>query len=225
MADVFVMADVHGARGFRFGIFIQARGVVKMATILTGNGEFVAGSALDNTQTDDFFNLGAGNTIVGLGGNINVTGLGPDTATTVYLTSVSPAGNVGVTDTISENGSGNTLSNDFFGTVAPITGSTISFTVNGNGGGNTVDLTQSSTSTITVSANGFGGGNNVTIGNTGGTNTVSLGGLLDKVTLNGDATNTVTLGAGSATVNIGFLGRRPLRPDEHGHTGGNRQPA
>jgi len=175
-----------------------------MDTILTGNGEFVAGSALDNTQTDNFFNLGTDNTIVGLGGNVNVTGLGPDSATTVYLTSTSPASNVDVTDSIVDNGSGNTLSNDFFGMIAPITGgSTISFTVNGPGGGNTVSLTDSSDSTFNVTANGIGGSNTVTLGNSGGINTVSLGGSLDKVTLNGDATNTVTLGGGSASVHIG----------------------
>ena len=84
-----------------------------MATILTGDREFVAGSALDAAQTDDFFNLGTGNTIVGLGGNINVTGLGPDSDTTVYLTSTSPLSNEGVTDRFSENGSDNTLTNTF----------------------------------------------------------------------------------------------------------------
>jgi hypothetical protein len=109
-----------------------------------------------------------------------------------------------VTDTISENGSGNKLTNDFFGMIAPVTGgSTINFIVNGSGGGNTVDLTQSSGSTINVTANGIGGSNTVTIGNSGGVNTVSLGGLFDHVTLNGDATNTVSFGAGSATVRIG----------------------
>ena len=126
-----------------------------MATILTGDGEFVAGSALDAAQTDDFFNLGTGNTIVGLGGNINVTGLGPDSDTTVYLTSTSPLSNEGVTDRFSENGSDNTLTNTFFGTTAPIHGP-ISFTVNGNGGGNTVDLTESFLP-ITVSATDSGG--------------------------------------------------------------------
>jgi hypothetical protein len=172
--------------------------------VITDSGVDVFGSALDNTQTDNFFNFGTDNTIIGVGGNIDVTGLTTDSATTVYLTSTSPASNVDVTDTFIENRSDNTLSNDLV-TPAPITdGSTISFTVNGPGGGNTVDLTQSSDSTINVTANGIGGSNTVTIGNSGGTNRVSLGGTLDSVTLNGDAMNTVAFGAGSATVHIGF---------------------
>ncbi len=86
-------------------------------------------------------------------------------------------------------------------------------------------MTQSSDSTFTVSANGSGGGNTVILGNTDGTNTVSLGGLLNKVTLNGDATNSVTFGGGAATATIGFKD-----DDLFGFTStvtfcGNRQPA
>ena len=165
--------------------------------VITDSVVVVFGTALNNTQTDNFFNFGTGNTIVGEGGNINVIGLTTDSNTAVILNSTTGA-ITGVTDNFTLDGNTNSLTDS-----TATSGSTINFTVNGGGGANTVDVTNASTSTITVSATGPAGGNSVTIDNAGGTNTVSLGGLVNAVTLNGDATNTATFTAGSATVTIG----------------------
>ena len=183
----------------------------------------VFGSALDNTQTDNFFNFGAGNTINGEGGNINVAGLVTDSNTTVNLNSLTGA-ITGVSDTFTLDGSANHLTD-----TTPTAASTINFTVLGNGGFNTVDVTNAPGSTVTVKVGvdstatapaGHntvfidtlpGGTNNVSLGgadNTvtaiGSTNTVSIGGPGSTVTLDGMATNSVTLGGGAATVHIGF---------------------
>jgi len=68
------------------------------------------GSALSNTQTDNFFNFGTGNIIEGEGGNINVIGLFTDSNTTVVLNSVTGA-ITGVSDTFTLDGDANSLSN------------------------------------------------------------------------------------------------------------------
>ena len=147
---------------------------------LTG-GEFEAGSAINNTQTDQFNIVGSDNTILedagtNGGGNLIVNGLdGLDTATTIMLGDASA-----VTDTITLDGGGNVLEGPFTPT-ATLFDSTVTFTVNGISGGNTVNLDNGSD----------------------GTTTISLGGANNTVTLNGDATNTVTTGSGSATVTIG----------------------
>jgi hypothetical protein len=191
--------------------------------VITDSGVVVFGSALDNTQTDNFFNFGTDNTIEGEGGNINVTGLATDSATTVVLNSVSGA-ITGVSDTFTLDGSANSLID-----TTPTAASTINFTVLGNGGFNGVDVTNAPGSTVTVKVGvdptAFapaghntvdidtlpGGTNNVSLGgadNTvdliGSTNTVSIGGAGSTVTLDGMATNSVTLGGGGATVTIGF---------------------
>jgi hypothetical protein len=199
--------------------------------IIPYSGVTVVGTAQDNTQTDNFYLLGgSSNRIVGIGGNINVTGLSPpgtDTGNSVYLYSY--LGSIsGVMDDITLNGSGNSLTNIMpKGMITPITGSTINDTVLGNGGFNTVNLTDASSSTISVnigvdpSATAPAGHNGVTIINMGGTNSVSLGGPDNtvysvgsantvsiggpggNVTLNGCATNDVTFASGAATLTIG----------------------
>lgn len=143
---------------------------------LTG-GELEAGSAFDNSETDQFTILGAGNIVIENGGNLIVHGFnsatfGLDTGTTVMLGAAS-----GVNDLITLNGGGNVLSG------GPLTGgSTVSYTVSGAG------------------ATGL---NSVTLNNSGGTTTINLDGTGNSVTLNGDATNTVSTGGGGAAVAIG----------------------
>jgi hypothetical protein len=181
---------------------------------ITGSNQVVFGAALNKNQTDNFLNSGASNTFVGIGGNINITGIASsglptdpatDTNTAIELESSQSASIKGVSDTFTLNGSDNELFN-----VSPIQNSTIKFTVLGNGGDNVVDLGGVTNSKITVaigvdkSATAPAGDNSVFIDNVGGTNKVNLGGSDNTVTLNGDATNTVTVGP-SATVNIGFF--------------------
>src|ERR1700761_829900 len=94
---------------------------------LTG-GEFEAGSAIDNTQTDTFVVTGAGNIVEEFGGNIKVIGVatptfGPDTASTVMVNSAS-----GTTDTVHLHGSANA----FLG-LGSLSGSTVTFNVSGLG--------------------------------------------------------------------------------------------
>ena len=158
----------------------------------------------------------------GEGGNINVTGLTTDSNTTVVLNSVTSA-ITGVSDTFILDGNTNSLTNG-----SPMAfASTISDRVLGNGGSNSVNLTNAFTSTVSVnigvdpSAFAPAGHNTVNIANSGGTNTVNLGGPNNTVnlvgsvntvsdggpaglvTLNGNATNTVSFGGGAATVKIG----------------------
>jgi hypothetical protein len=182
--------------------------------IIPVSGVTVTGSAMENTQTDNFYLLGTSDvTIAGIGGNINVTGLSPpgtDTDTSIYLWKAPPSTITGVTDNFTLDGSGNKLTNITpKGMTTPITGSIINDTVLGNGGGNSVDLADVSSSAVTVnigvdpSATAPAGGNTVTIDNTDGANTVRLGGPGNGVTLNGDATNIVSSTGGGATVHIG----------------------
>jgi hypothetical protein len=172
--------------------------------VITDSGVTVLGSALDSSQTDNFFNFGAGNTIVGEGGNINVIGLSTDTGTTVDLDSVSGA-ITGVTDAFALHGSGNSLFDE-----TPTSGSTISYMVLGNGGGNAVWATDASDSTVGVaigvdpSATAPAGHNTVGISNVGGTNTVDLGGLDNTVILDGSTNNVATGGSGSTVTLNGW---------------------
>ena len=191
--------------------------------VITDSGVAVFGSALDNTQTDNFFNFGAGNTIEGEGGNINVTGLTTDSNTMVNLNSLTGA-ITGVSDTFRLDGSKNSLTD-----TTPTTASMINFTVLGNGGSNSVDVTNAPGSTVNVNIGvdpsatapaGHntvyidtlpGGTNTVSLGGPdnmvnliGSTNTVSIGGPGSTVDLDGMATNSVTFASGAATVGIGF---------------------
>jgi hypothetical protein len=178
---------------------------------ITGSGQAVFGTSLNKNQTDNFLNSGVGNTFTGIGGNINITGIASsgvptdpatDSATAIILDSTTPPIS-GVKDTFTLHGNKNSLTD-----TTATNGSTITFKVLGNGGSNTVDVTDASKSTITAdigvdgTANAPAGGNTVFIDNVGGTNTVAVGGPGNKVTLNGDATNSVTAGPG-ATVKIG----------------------
>ena len=170
---------------------------------LTG-GEAQAGNAINNTQTDTFQVSGADNIVVGIGGNLNVVGgtFGGsplDSNTTVILGS-NPDPGSGVADTINvalDNG-GNKVSTF----LTTYTNSNITVTVGGSAGGNNVSLDNEgalATNTITLG----GSGNDVTLNGALGTNTVTLGGSGSDVTLNGNATNTVSLGGGGADVQIG----------------------
>ena len=144
---------------------------------LTGN-EFEAGSAIDNSQTDQIVVEGANNIFESIGGNLTLNGSG-DTATTVLLgTNTVPgaAPQVNVTDVINLDGG-----NDNLMGLVPLTDSTVTFNVAGTVGGNTVSLD-----------------------NSGGTTTISLGGPSNNVMLNGDATNTVTTGTGTAAENKAY---------------------
>jgi len=141
---------------------------------LTG-GEFQAGNALNNTQTDQFQVYGAGNMILSLGGNLIVNGgnlppYGGDTTTTIMLEPTS-----GVTDTMKVDGWNNSLVG-----LGPLSDSTVTFTVMGVRGGNTVNLD-----------------------NSGGTTTISMLGPDNSVTLNGDATNSISSPGGTASVTVG----------------------
>ncbi|HTT96484.1 MAG TPA: hypothetical protein VMF58_00415, partial [Rhizomicrobium sp.] len=147
---------------------------------LTG-GELQSGNAQDATQTDQFNVYGLGNYIISIGGNLIVNGgdlapYGQDSDTTIILSSTptDPASGIGVTDTITLDGGDNTL-------VGTVVASTVTFTVNGITGGNFVSLDNAD----------------------GGTTTLSMGGPGNFVSLNGDATNSVTSTGGTATVMIG----------------------
>ena len=140
-------------------------------------GMFVAGTAIDNTQTDYFAVFGANNTILEQFGNLVVNGgngacfgLGWDTNTSITI------GGTGVTDSITLDGGGNSLQ----GTVS---GAVVTETVGGN--------------------NGSAGGNSVTLTNRLGITGLSLGGANDSVILNGDASNSVLLGGAAGFVQIG----------------------
>ena len=128
-----------------------------------------------------------------------------DTNTEIELTSSQSPSIKGVSDTFTLHGEGNILFNE-----APIQNSTINFTVLGNGGENEVELGAVTNSKITVAigtdstATSPAGGNFVSIGNSGGTNTVGIGGTSNLVELNGDATNKVTFTSGSNEAEIGF---------------------
>ena len=141
---------------------------------LTG-GEFQAGNAIDNTQTDQFQVYGSGNIIETIGGNLIVNGgslapFGQDTATTIFQGT-----SFGVTDQITLDGGGNTLDG-----LGSLFGSTVTYTVKGGGGANSVSLN-----------------------NFGGTTTLSLGGPGNTVILNGDAANKITSTGGGASVSVG----------------------
>ena len=177
---------------------------------ITGSGQAVFGTSLNKNQTDNFLNSGVGNTFTGIGGNINITGIASsgvptdpatDSNTAIILDSTTPPIN-GVKDTFTLDGNKNSLSD-----TTATTASTITFKVLGNGGANTVDVTDASKSAITadigVGATAPAGGNSVFIDNVGGTSTVAVGGPGNKVTLNGEATNTVAFTAGGNTVSIG----------------------
>jgi hypothetical protein len=183
---------------------------------ITGSGQAVFGTSLNKNQTDNFLNSGVTNTFTGIGGNINITGIASsgvptdpatDSNTAIILTAVSPPIQ-GVKDTFTLHGNTNSLVD-----TTDTRNSTIKFTVLGNGGDNTVDVTDARKSTITVAigvdgtATAPAGDNNIFIDNSaaGGTatNTVSVGGSVNTVTLNGDATNKVTFTDGGNTANIG----------------------
>ncbi len=144
---------------------------------LTGN-EFEAGSAIDNTQTDQFTIIGPNNIVLENGGNLIVKGYysgtyGLDTGTTVMLGTA-----FAVNDQITLNGSGNALVGN-----GPLFGSTVNFTVSGLGSGL--------------------GMNTVSLDNAFGMTTISLGGINNTVMLNGDAINSVSLGDSGGSVLIG----------------------
>jgi hypothetical protein len=152
---------------------------------LTGN-QFEHGSAIDNTQTDQFVLTGLGNTVQEGKGNIKVTGVdtatfGINTASTVMLDSAS-----GTTDTIKLGGDSNI-----------VMGSTMTSALSG--------------STVSVSVSGVHSGagmNAVALVNNGGSTTVALAGPGNVVALNSDATNVVSTGAdatgnGNASITIG----------------------
>ena len=95
---------------------------------LTGN-QFEHGSAIDNTQTDQFVLTGLGNTVQEGKGNIKVTGVdtatfGINTASTVMLDSAS-----GTTDTIKLGGDSNIVMGSTM--TSALSGSTVSVTVTG----------------------------------------------------------------------------------------------
>lgn len=148
--------------------------------------EFEHGSAIDNTQTDQFILTGPSNIVEEGAGNIKVTGVstatfGLDTNSTVMLDSA-----ISTTDTIRLDGDTNTV-------MASAPGDALT------------------TATVTITATGIGtlaGDNTVALVNNGGKTTVSLAGSNDTVALNSDATNTVTTGQdlagnGDATITIG----------------------
>ena len=152
---------------------------------LTGN-QFEHGSAIDNTQTDQFLLFGPNNIVQEGAGNVKVTGVstqtfGLDTASTVMLDSAT-----GTTDTIRLDGDTNT-----------VMGSTVGSALSG--------------STVSVTATGVGtllGDNTVSLTNHGGKTTVSLAGSNDSVALNSDATNVISTGQdlagnGGATITVG----------------------
>lgn len=149
---------------------------------LTGN-EFESGSAIDNSQTDQFILTGAANFVETIGGNVKVTGIntttfGPDTNSTVLLSESDD-----ITANIAVHGNNNSVVG-----VGDLTGSTVNFTVNGLGSGV--------------------GGNSISLNNFGGSTTASLAGPNDVVILNSDATNVVSTGAdvtghGNAIIAIG----------------------
>jgi len=141
---------------------------------LTG-GEFQAGNALNNTQTDQFQVYGAGNMILSLGGNLIVNGgnlapYGGDTTTSIMLDPTS-----GVTDTMTLGGWDNSLVG-----LGPLFDSTIKFIVKGVRGGNTVNLD-----------------------NSGGHTGINILGPGNSVTLNGDATNRISSPGGTASITVG----------------------
>lgn len=152
---------------------------------LTGN-EFEHGSAIDNTQTDQFVLTGAANIVQEGAGNIKVVGVttatfGLDTGSTVMLDSAS-----GTSVSVRLDGDTNTVMASKSGDA--LSGSTVSITATGIGtlaGNNTVALT-----------------------NNGGSTTVSLAGSQDAVFLNSDATNVISTGQdatgfGGAIITIG----------------------
>lgn len=181
------------------------------------NGGIFSGDAQDATQTDSYLLMGpSGVTIQSQGGNLDITPItSTDTNTTILLNNELTNGGAGggpitgVNDVLTVDGGSNSLTNKDLFTSAydAIDGSTISFTVQGNGGTNSVDLEKLSSSTVTVvigdPASSPAGHNTVTIENKGGFNTVDVGGAHNTVTLNGDASNTVILTGGGATVAIG----------------------
>jgi hypothetical protein len=154
---------------------------------LTG-GDFVIGSAIDNTQTDQYTLYGVGNTVWEPLGNLTVnsgatkadiTKYGNDTSTTIEV------GGTKVKDSISIGGGGNSLS-DF----GDLTKATVTYTVTDNPAGS--------------GGNIVGDGGTTEFTNSGGKTTISLGGASNQVYLNGNATNNVTLtGGGGSTVVVG----------------------
>ncbi len=151
-----------------------------MPIILNG-GQTATGTATTNAETDSFLVNGSGNLIATLGGgNLDVTGGLNDTHTTVAIGGVgNPAADqFGDTITIALGGFDNVISG------GPLNDAMVNVTVSGTGGSNLVNLDNSGD----------------------GTTTIALGGLRDKVYLNGDATNAVTLGGGMGLVAIGAAG-------------------
>ena len=123
---------------------------------ITNSGQTVFGAALNKNQTDNFLNSGVGNTFIGIGGNINVTGIArsgsptdpaTDTNTMIELTSSQSSSIKGVSDTFTLDGKQQPHSST---TTTPIQNSTINFTVLGNGGDNNVELGDVTNSKITV---------------------------------------------------------------------------
>jgi hypothetical protein len=187
--------------------------------LITDTGKTFYGTAVKNSQIDNYSLEGANDTIIGEGGNLNVTGgQNPftgawDTNSSIYLNSLFNAPITGVTDKITLDGSHNTLSNATPqpGTnIEPIQGSTITFKVVGAGGYNSVDLENLSNSTVNLTVGtsepfpyGADGHNTVEVNNSGGTTTASVTGPNNDVTLNGDATNTVKFSNAGNTLTIG----------------------
>ena len=194
-------------------------------TLVGGQLELMTG--YDNTQTDVINDFGAGNTVGSAtspemanlllnGGDGTPFGSAWDTNTTIFL------GGSLVADNIMLDGGTNTV------TGSLNSGSTVNVTVTPFGtaplGSNTVNLTNAGgTTTVSLS----GSANNVSILQ-GAASTVSIANQ-GIVTLNGNAANTVSFGAGSsqATIggsnddNFGFVSGVTLAGDSNTVTGGD----
>ncbi len=143
---------------------------------LTG-GMFQAGTAIDNTQTDTFNIFGTGNTVLEQYGNLLANGGdGSGFGSSWDSNTTITIGGSNVTDNITLDGGTNAVS----GTLSY---STVNYTVTG--------------------LNGTPGGNSANLDNSGGQTTVSMTGDFNSVTLNGDATNSVSFSGDDNTVLVG----------------------
>ena len=143
---------------------------------LTG-GMFEAGTSVDNTQTDTFNIFGTGNTVLEQYGNLLANGgNGAGFGSSWDSNTTITIGGSDVTDNITLDGGTNAVS----GTLSY---STVNYTVTG--------------------LNGTLGGNSAKLDNSGGQTTVSMTGDFNSVTLNGDATNSVSFSGDDNTVLVG----------------------
>jgi hypothetical protein len=163
-----------------------------MSITLTG-GQASSGQASNNTLTDSYLVLAAGNLIVTPGGgNLDVAGVSTDTDTTVLLGGInSPvASQIGDTINIALDGGDNTIASFQQPSLTPggqLNGADVNVTVSGITGSNDVVLNNNTVSGYPIAV----------------TN-VKLGGSNNTVTLNGDATNTIVTGGAGAMVDIGL---------------------